>query len=106
MQKRNFEKSSVMRAKMEKLIGHLPEGFSFKVLDSNGDGGLSYDELQKYFSSAMPGGYDSTVVASIYEAFDSNKDGKVSLPELQAGMAGMGGPAPTAFRQAMICLLA
>jgi len=105
MAKRNFVPSSVVRAKMEKLVGHLPEGFSFKVLDSNGDGGLSLDEMQKYFSSALPGGYDATVVQSVYEAFDSNKDSKVSLPELQAGMAGMGGPAPTAFLQAMICVM-
>merc|ERR1719331_398898 len=92
MEKRNFEPSSVMREKMEKLVGHLPEGFSFKVLDANGDGGLTLDEMQKYFSSALPGGYDATVVASIHEAFDSNKDGKVDMPELQAGMAGFGGP--------------
>merc|ERR1719456_2027464 len=74
MRKRNFAPSSVVREKMEKLVGHLPEGFSFKVLDANGDGGLSLDEMQKYFSSALPGGYDATVVTSIYEAFDSNKD--------------------------------
>lgn len=105
METRKFQPSSVMREKMEKLVGHLPEGFSFKVLDADGDGGVSYDELQKYFSSALPGGYDATVAASVFEAFDSNKDKKVSLPEMQAGMAGMGGPAPTAFLQAMICLL-
>jgi len=105
MLKRDFQPSSVVRAKMEKMVGHLPEGFSFKVLDSNGDGGLSLDEMQKYFGSALPGGYDATVVASIHDAFDSNKDGQVSLPELQAGMAGFGGPAPTAFLQAMICVL-
>jgi len=105
MEKRNFQPSSVMREKMEKLVGHLPEGFSFKVLDANGDGKLSLDEMQKYFGSALPGGYDATVVASVFEAFDSNKDSGVSLPELQAGMAGFGGPAPTAFLQAMICLL-
>merc|ERR1719355_306318 len=69
------------------LVGHLPEGFSFKVLDGNGDGGLSSDEMQKYFSAALPGGYDATVVNSIHKAFDSNKDGSVSPAEMQAGMA-------------------
>merc|ERR1719235_2843130 len=105
MSERNFVPSSVVREKMEKLVGHLPEGFSFGVIDSNKDGGLSLDELQKFFTASLPGGYDATLVTGIYEAFDSNKDGKVTLPELQAGMAGMGGPAPTAFLQAMICLL-
>jgi len=104
MQKRNFVKSSVVRAKMEKLVGHLPDGFSFKVFDANGDGGVSLDEMQKYFSSALPGGYDATVVGSIHDAFDSNKDGQVSPAELAAGMAGFGGPAPAAFLQAMICV--
>merc|ERR1719214_334403 len=106
METRNFEKSSVMRAKMEKLVGHLPDGFDFGVLDADKNGGLSYDEVQKYFSSAMPGGYDSTVAKSIYEGFDSNKDGQVNKTEMTAGMAGMGGPKPAAaFLQAMICIL-
>merc|ERR550537_2092267 len=104
MSERNFVKSSVVREKMEKLVGHLPDGFQFKVIDGNGDGGLSVDEMQKYFSSALPGGYDATVVNSIHKAFDSNKDGSVSPVEMQAGMAGLGGPAPAAFLQAMICL--
>merc|ERR1719235_2684987 len=110
MSERNFVPSSVVREKMEKLVGHLPEGFSFKVLDGNGDGGLSTDEMQKYFSSALPGGYDATVVNSIHDAFDTNKDGLVSKTEMAAGMAGMGGPKPSAasaaaaFLQAMICL--
>merc|ERR1719316_845722 len=107
MSERNFVKSSVVREKMEKLVGHLPDGFQFKVLDTNGDGGLSVDEMQKYFSAALPGGYDATVVNSIHEAFDSNKDGQVSKTEMAAGMGGMGGPKPSAaaFLQAMICLL-
>jgi len=106
MSTRNFEKSSVMRKKMEKLVGHLPDGFDFGVLDSDKNGGISYDEMQKYFSSAMPGGYDSTVAKSIYEGFDSDKDGEVSKTEMTAGMAGMGGPKPAAaFLQAMICIL-
>merc|ERR1719235_1806200 len=105
MSERNFVPSSVVREKMEKLVGHLPEGFQFKVLDTNGDGGLSIDEMQKYFSSALPGGYDATVVNSIHKAFDSNKDGQVSKTEMAAGMAGMGGPAPAAFLQAMICIM-
>jgi len=114
MSERNFVPSSVVREKMEKLVGHLPDGFQFKVLDGNGDGGLSTDEMQKYFSSALPGGYDATVVNSIHDAFDSNKDGQVDKIEMSAGMAGMGGPKPsflqgdpaaTAFLQAMICLL-
>jgi len=104
MTERNFVPSSVVREKMEKLVGHLPEGFSFKVLDGNGDGGLSTDEMQKYFSSALPGGYDATVVNAIHDAFDSDKDGLVSPIEMEAGMAGLGGPAPAAFLQAMICL--
>merc|ERR1719235_2776964 len=105
MSERNFVPSSVVREKMEKLVGHLPEGFSFKVLDGNGDGGLSSDELQKYFTSALPGGYDATVVNAIHDAFDSNKDGQVSESEMAAGMAGFGGPKPAAsFLQAMICL--
>lgn len=105
MRERNFVPSSVVRAKMEKLVGHLPEGFSFKALDGNGDGGLSADEMQKYFSSALPGGYDATVVNSIHTAFDSNKDGQVSPAEMSAGMAGLGGPKPAAaFLEAMICI--
>jgi Ca2+-binding EF-hand superfamily protein len=105
MRKRDFAPSSVVREKMEKLVGHLPEGFSFKTIDANKDGGLSYDEIQKFFTAALPGGYDSTVAASVFEAFDSDKDGQVTYPEMAAGMAGMGGPAPTAFLQAMICVL-
>jgi len=106
MQTRKFEKSSVMRGKMEKLVGHLPAGWDYKVLDSNGDAGLSYDEMQKYFGSAMPGGYDSLVAKAVYDQCDSNKDGKVSKIEMSACMAGMGGPKPgAAFLQAMICLL-
>jgi len=105
MAERNFVPSSVIREKMEKLVGHLPEGFSFKVLDGNGDGGLSTDEMQKFFTNALPGGYDATVVNAIHDAFDSNKDGQVSPVEMAAGMAGLGGPAPTAFLQAMICVL-
>merc|ERR1719389_1478578 len=104
MRERNFVPSSVVYDKMKKLVGHLPEGFSFKVLDGNGDGGLSSDEMQKYFSAALPGGYDATVVNSIHKAFDSNKDGLVDKIEMSAGMAGLGGPAPAAFLQAMICL--
>merc|ERR1719172_93792 len=84
MRKRDFAPSSVVREKMEKLVGHLPEGFSFKTIDTNGDGGLSIDEMQKYFSSALPGGYDATVVNSIHKAFDSNKDGVVDKTELTA----------------------
>jgi len=113
MAERNFVPSSVVREKMEKLVGHLPEGFSYGVLDANKDGGLSTDEMQKFFTNALPGGYDATVVNSIHDAFDSNKDGQVSQTEMAAGMAGMGGPAPTdflqkaptAFLQAMICIL-
>merc|ERR1719326_1302806 len=55
MRTRNFEKSSVMRGKMEKLVGHLPDNFDFGVLDSDNNKGLSYDEVQKWFSSALPG---------------------------------------------------
>jgi len=106
MRTRNFEKSSVMRGKMEKLVGHLPDGFDFGTLDGDNNGGLSYDEVQKWFSASMPGGYDSTVAKSIYEGFDSNKDGQVDKTEMTAGMAGMGGPKPAAaFMQAMICVL-
>merc|ERR1719420_1795999 len=106
MTTRNFEKSSVMRGKMEKLVANLPDGFNFGVLDADRSGGLSYDEIQKYFSSAMPGGYDSTVAKSLFEGFDSNKDGEVSKTEMTAGMAGMGGPKPAAaFLQAMYCVL-
>jgi len=106
MQTRKFEKSSVMRGKMEKLVGHLPAGWDFGVLDANKNGGLSYDEMQKYFGSAMPGGYDSLVAKSVYDQCDSNKDGEVSKIEMSACMAGMGGPKPAAaFIQAMICLL-
>jgi hypothetical protein len=106
MSERNFEKSSVMRAKMEKLVGHLPANFDFGTLDSDKSKGLSYDEMQKYFGSAMPGGYDSTVAKSVYDHCDSDKDGEVSKIEMSACMAGMGGPKPAAaFIQAMICLL-
>jgi len=106
MATRNFEKSSVMRAKMEKLVGHLPDVFDFATLDGDKNGGLSYDELQKYFGSAMPGGYDSTVVKSVFEGCDSDKDSEVSKVEMSACMAGMGGPKPAAaFVQAVICLL-
>merc|ERR1719310_1780052 len=106
MSERNFVPSSVVREKMEKLVGHLPDGFQFKVLDGNGDGGLSSDEMQKYFSSALPGGYDATVVNSIHDYCDSDKDGQVSKTEMTACMAGMGGPKPAAaFLQAMICIL-
>merc|ERR1719502_577549 len=105
MSERNFVPSSVVREKMEKLVGHLPDGFDFKVLDGNGDGGLSSDEMQKYFTAALPGGYDATVVNSIHDYMDTNKDGQVSKVEMSAGMAGMGGPKPAAaFLQAMICL--
>merc|ERR1719313_2916546 len=97
---------SVMRAKMEKLVGHLPDGFDYATLDSDGSKGLSYDEMQKYFGSAMPGGYDSTVAKSVYDHCDSDKNGEVSKIEMSACMAGMGGPKPAAaFIQALSCLL-
>merc|ERR1719235_2721820 len=35
MQTRNFEKSSIIRGKMEKLVGMLPDGWDFGTLDSN-----------------------------------------------------------------------
>jgi len=105
MSERNFVPSSVVREKMEKLVGHLPDGFDFKVLDTNGDGGLSVDEMQKYFTASLPGGYDATVVNAVHDALDSNKDGQVSKVEMSAGMAGMGGPKPAAaFLEAMICI--
>jgi hypothetical protein len=104
MREANFVPHSVIQEKMKKLVGHLPAGFSFKTLDANGDGGLSTDEMQKYFSSALPGGYDATIVNKIHDSFDSDHDGQVTLTEMQAGMAGIGGPAPTAFLQAMICI--
>jgi len=106
MRTRNFEKSSVVRAKMEKLVAGLPAGWDFGTLDSDKSKGLSYDEVQKYFGNAMPGGYDSTVAKAVFDSCDSNKDGAVDKIEMTACMAGMGGPKPAAaFIQAVHCLI-
>jgi len=54
----------------------------FAVIDSNGDGNISEEELIKHLTTA---GYAEAAVSKIFEKLDTNKDGELSLEELRAG---------------------
>lgn len=61
----------------------------FKEFDSDGDGGLSMEELDSAFESDMPDQYKSMSVderraemKGLYSALDRNEDGKFTIVEL------------------------
>jgi Ca2+-binding EF-hand superfamily protein len=54
---------------------------TFKKADTNGDGGLSKDELAKTDAKAFP------AIKKSFDKMDSNKDGKVTVAERDAFVA-------------------
>jgi len=54
----------------------------FSIIDVNGDGGISRDELMAHLTKA---GYNEKAVEVLFEKLDTNKDDEISREELQAG---------------------
>jgi len=68
-----------------------PEGhiaFEFNVLDKNGDGFLSEDEL---FDGLCGRGWDQDELQDLFSNLDTNRDGRVSLEEYLNGMSKQSG---------------
>ncbi|WP_378949772.1 EF-hand domain-containing protein [Mesorhizobium sp. ANAO-SY3R2] len=66
-----------MRMMREKMMGHAmmrkhaPLKIMFAILDTNGDGALSFEEIM-------------TAHKRIFDAIDVNKDGKITVEEVEA----------------------
>ena len=72
----------------EYVLGKLPLGPVFKQFDASGDGFLQIDELKRAFRAIglkKRDGEKFQLDEKTFDAFDTNKDGKVSL-------AARGGP--------------
>eukprot|EP00322_Chrysochromulina_rotalis_P015967 CAMPEP_0115845696 /NCGR_PEP_ID=MMETSP0287-20121206/9488_1 /TAXON_ID=412157 /ORGANISM="Chrysochromulina rotalis, Strain UIO044" /LENGTH=208 /DNA_ID=CAMNT_0003299483 /DNA_START=135 /DNA_END=761 /DNA_ORIENTATION=- len=54
----------------------------FAVIDVDGDGGITRDELSDHLTSA---GYAQTAVDSLFDKLDTNEDGQISKEELREG---------------------
>merc|ERR1719440_527135 len=76
----------------EELCGVLPDNVCeqiyedadavFSVIDVNGDGSVSMDELTSHL---MKSGYNEAAVQKVFEKLDTDKDGELSKEELRAG---------------------
>jgi Ca2+-binding EF-hand superfamily protein len=69
--------------------------FNFRVLDTNGDGKVSFEELAAYYRDYGDGAFQARFLTGttslarslddvLFERLDSNKDGKLSREELEA----------------------
>jgi len=56
----------------------------FSIIDTDGDGSITRDELTKHMSKA---GYAADAVDKIFNALDANDDGSISRPEFRSGLA-------------------
>lgn len=64
------------KTKEERQAAKAKADASFKAADTNGDGGLSREELAK--------SKEHGVITKNFDAMDTNKDGKVTLAERDA----------------------
>lgn len=88
------EDKSVLRMKsaINTMLGNLKVkinttekvlGDKLKVLDKDGDGQISFDEIKDVIGSVMKRGASTEEsVEQLFSLLDSNKDGKVSVAEL------------------------
>lgn len=75
-----------MKSVISKMVGNLKMkinttekvlGDKLKVLDRDGDGQISFDEIKDVVSTVMrKGAATEEHVAQLFDALDSNKDGK------------------------------
>ncbi|GFQ06223.1 squidulin [Phtheirospermum japonicum] len=62
---------------------------AFQVLDADGDGKISYDDLRaSYGGFSGPGGFDEDVIGSMISLADSNKNGFVEYEEFERVLNG------------------
>lgn len=54
----------------------------FEVLDTNGDGKISLEELESHLFGS---GYSKAAITSMFETLDANSDGGISREELRTG---------------------
>eukprot|EP00964_Phaeocystis_antarctica_P107099 scaffold71866_cov54-Phaeocystis_antarctica.AAC.1 len=73
----------------EYVLGKLPLGPVFKQFDDSGDGFLQIDELKRAFRAIglkKRDGEKFELDQATFDAFDTNKDGKVSLAEFEENL--------------------
>ena len=54
----------------------------FSVIDENGDGGISLEELTKHL---LKSGYNEAAVQKVFDKLDTDKSGELSRDELRSG---------------------
>ncbi len=73
------------------MVGLLEK---FDRFDYNGDGHLTRDEVRQGIGEAGVEGISEEEIAKAFEFYDTDRDGRISLAEANAGLA----RGPEAFR--------